>query len=318
MAEPQFGVGAELAGQTAQTVGKVDQIANDNAQQNSANALNGVKQVTGFTQDLALEQQKAQMQQQLSMQKYNAGYVKVTPAIAVGLAGALNSPDMLKLQDQEVPAGMLLALVKNGGSQNVAKTKADSAEDVANTNADARTDSATIAANAKTKVQGMKDNAPPKPAGGANAGLKTEEDAHKYADQWYDRVQKANNSLMGTFQKKLGVPEESGIADIAEKWAGLSDDKKAANQAVFRQAIAQYEHAKNTYNKYAAAAGQEPYPEDADTINQLKKLAGGAPSGTPAPVDPAKRQKAIDYLTKNKAPVTDKNIAYIMSQQSGD
>lgn len=318
MAEPQFGVGAELAGQAAGTAQTVDEIANKNAQQNSSNALEGVKQVTGFTQDLALEQQKAQMQQQISMQKYNAGYVKVTPALAVGLAGATNNPDMLKFQDQEVPAGLLLGLVKNSGAQSVAKTKADSASDVADTNADARTDSATIAANAKTQVQGMKDNAPPKPLGGANAGLKTDEDAHKYADQWYDRVQKANNSLMGTFQKKLGVPEgDTAVSDFIDKWTPLPDDKKKANQAVFRQAIAQYEHAKNTYNKYAAAAGQDPYPEDTDTINQLKKLAGGAPasSSKPAPADTAKRQKAIDYLTKNKQKVTDQNIAYVMSQQ---
>lgn len=345
MAEQQFGVGAELQGQAAQTAGRVDQIANDNAQTNSANALKGVQQMTGFTQDLALEQQKAQAAQKLSMQKYQAGYVKVTPALAVGLAGSLNNPDMLKLQDQEVPAGLLLGLVKNSTAQGVAKTKADSAEDVADTKAGSATDVANINADAKSPkvvygtVNGKKtagtmgkdadgnpvwtpakgdEGAPPVAGkGGANAGLKTDEDAHKYADQWYDRVQKANDHLMGAFQKKLGLPEGSSISDVVEKWAGLSDDKKAANQAVFRQEIAQYEHAKNTYNKYASAAGQEPFPEDQEGINQLKKLAGSAPAaggGRPAPVDQAKRQKAIDYLTKNKAPVTDKNIVYIMGQ----
>lgn len=305
MAEPQFGVGAELAGQTASTAGTIDEIANKNAQQNSANALQGVRDTTEFTKDLALEQQKAQAQQQLAMQKYNAGYVKVTPALAVGLAGALNNPDMLKFQDQEVPAGMLLGLVKNSGAQSVANTKAgsaqdvadtkaDSASDVADTNAAARTDAATIAANAKVQTQGMKDKQPPK--SGANAGLKTEEDAHKYADQWYDRVQKANNSLMSSFQKKLGLPEESGISDVLEKWSGLSDDKKAANQAAFRQSIAQYEHAKNTYNKYASAAGQDPYPEDTETISQLKKLAGNAPA--------AGSKGGVDTTSKGWQPTT--------------
>lgn len=243
-----------------------------------------------------------------------------------------------------------MGLIKTSGSQNVATTKANSAEDVAATKAGSATDVAGINAASKVPAQvvygtvdGKKtagvmskdedgnpiwtpakgdEGATPKPAGGgrgANAGLKTDEDAHKYADQWYDRVQKSENALLGSFQKKLGLPESSGLGDVVEKWAGMSDDKKTANQAVFRQAIAQYEHAKSTYNKYAAAAGQEPYPEDVETINQLKKLVGGAPSsaapnkGGSSQADP-KRQKAIDYLQKNKAPVTDKNIAYVMGE----
>lgn len=281
MAEPQFGVGAGLAESAGSTAVGLDKNATENAQKNSSNALQGAQQVTSFTQDLAKQQQADQAKQQIALMRYNQGHFIMTPAMATGLAPSLG-PSVWQMIGQDVDGHMIMPLaitnVKAQASKDVADTKADSAEDVAGTNADAKTDAATIAANAKTQVQTMKNNAPPKPAGGANAGLKTDEDAHKYADQWNDRAEKSEQKMMGTFQKKLGLPEDASLGDVMEKWVGLSDDKKNANRAAFGLAIQHYEHDRDTYNQYAKAAGQQPYPEDADGINQLKKLAGSAPA----------------------------------------
>ena len=59
MAEPQFGVGAQLAGQAAGTVQTIDEIAGKSAQESQGRELSAIQQVSGFTHDLALEQQKA-------------------------------------------------------------------------------------------------------------------------------------------------------------------------------------------------------------------------------------------------------------------
>ena len=265
------------------------------------------------------------------MQQFQAGYtMMMTRVLLLALAGATKNPELLKLQGMPVPTAALLVMLKNSGSQNVAKTKADAAEIIQQDKDDNTPTKVTYgyvngkktAGTMQQDDQGVStwtpakgdEGAPPKPAS-PTAGLRTDEDANKSAQYWNDKVEKSEDRMLGTFQKKLGLPEGAGLADTIQAWAGLSDSKKDANRAAFKLAISQYESDRNNYNKKAPAAGLDPRAEDTETLNQLKALVGG---GKPPPADPAKRQKAIDYLTKNKAPVTDKNIAYIMSQQSGD